>query len=121
MLTNAELIKRYGFDVENIEFSGIELMDTIAMRDTLEQNYSSLSKEEKRLLDLADKTLLDNAQSFYQEMNEFMNFSKADFSQPFSNWWAHIDKVVSGELIVDLDNHQVLLRNDNEQAATLTA
>lgn len=118
-MINLELIKSYGIDIEYIgKTSGFELINTLAVRDKIEEEYYSLSTEERAILFEYDQNLLNNAVKFHSELSQFYNFSSL---KPLNHWWAHIDKVVSGELTVDLCTREVQFKNDTEHAATLTA
>ena len=121
MLSNLQLIKNYGMDIDDCEnedlLSPFDLIATLAVRDSLEEDYNNLSDEEKRLLKENDKKLIKNAVKFNQELKKVL---KLDGSIPVERWWTHLDEVISGELFVDLDNHQVHFKN-NDMAATLTA
>lgn len=117
MLSYLQLIKNYGIDIaECDDVSSFELIATLVNRDKLEESYDNLSGEEKDLLISYDKLLLDNAKKFYDELSKVYSFNN---SKQLTHWWAHIDKVVSGELIVDLEKREVRL--SSEQADTKSA
>lgn len=122
MLSNLQLIKNYGMDINDCKnndiLSPFDLIQTLAVRDSLEEEYYNLSGQEQMLLREYDENLLACAHDFYYELSKVYNFNT---ERPLSHWWAHIDKVVSGYLIVDLYLHQAYLKKDNELAATVTA
>ncbi|TWH48546.1 hypothetical protein [Sporomusa sp. KB1] len=121
MLTNLQLIKNYGMDIEECgEGSPFELINTLAIRDTLEEQYNLLSVEEQSLLYEYDRRLVERAHEFYNELSKVYSFQN---QKPITHWWAHLDKVVNGDLVIDLINRKTHLRtNTNEDhAATLTA
>ena len=117
MLTNSQLIRNYGLDIDEFaEISPFELVNTLAIRDGLEEDYQLLTQQEKLALKMHDKKLIAKAAEFNKELKKAVNL---DGSEPLSRWWTHLEKVASGELVIDLDNRKVYLKNG--PAATRTA
>ena len=118
-MTNQKRIETYGIDIDYIsKVSAFELVNTLAIRDAIEEDYYSLTADEQTLLFEYDRKLLEKAELFYNELSQFYSFNGL---RPINYWWTHIDKVVTGELIVDLYKREVRLKNNDEHAATLTA
>lgn len=114
MRSNEQLIKNYKIEVQDcINGDLLSPFDTIhilTLRDELEERYSDLTDQEKKNLFAVDLKLLKNAQIFYSELSKVYKFG-AD--KPLENWWAHIDKVVSGDLMVDLRKRKVWKPQNN--------
>lgn len=122
MLSNLQLIKNYGMDIDDCinkdVLSPFDLIGTLVVRDSLEEAYNKLSIQEQLLLREYDEKLLAHAHEFYYELRKVYSFNTV---KPQNHWWAHIDKVVSGDLIVDLYHRQTYLKKNNDLAATWTA
>lgn len=117
-MTNIGLIMQYTNDINFIgQVSELEFEYTLFVRSALETKVDTLTAVEKLLLLEQDKRLLANASNYYKQL---MPIYIKKGNEPINHWWYHLDMVASGELIVDLDNQQVYLR-DNDQAATMTA
>jgi len=116
--SNEQLIKNYRLEVQDcIEGDLLSPFDTIhilTLRDELEKRYCDLTAEEKKNLLVVDLKLLKNAEVFYSELRRVYKFG-AD--KPLENWWVHIDKVVSGDLVVDLGKRKV--RNSGKKMAVI--
>ena len=110
-------IKHYKLDIDGIgHVSPFEFDYAMACRSMMEERYKDFSSKEKQLLLEQDKRLLNNAQKYFTELKMLYGAR----NEPVEHWWYHLDKIVSGELVVDLENRKIYLK-DNEHAATLTA
>lgn len=54
-------------------------------------------KKEAALLRKYDQQLLDNVDRMYKHISKAYDFSLS--KEPFTEWWWHLDKLVSGELL----------------------
>lgn len=92
-------INSYGIDLSYIsEASPFELIGTLVKRDELEKVRNFMTDEEAKRLELYDDELLAKAQEFYNVIKGVYKFQNRQ--QP-SHWWANIDLVASGKLLVD--------------------
>lgn len=118
VMDNLKVIQAYQMDIDGIgHVSPFEFDYAMLCRSNIEDRYDDLSLKEKKLLLDQDKRLLNNAQEYYADLKMLYGHRK----EPLKHWWYHLDKIVSGELIVDLEKREVRVKNDNEYAATLTA
>lgn len=116
-MTNMERIEEYKIDIDFIgKVSAFEFDYAMFVRSKLENDYKKLTPKEKLLLLEQDKRLIADAQKYFTELKMLYG----DRNEPIEHWWYHLDKIVSGELVVDLENQKICLK-DNEHAATLTA
>lgn len=93
-------IHSYGADLAFMEKSSpFELIGALVKRDKLEEVRDTLTSEELQQLEEYDKTLLANANIFYELIKEVYQFQNR---KPLKYWWSNIDLIVSGKLTVDL-------------------
>lgn len=87
------LLKNYCVSVEFPDVSGAEHLEMLQMRDRLTEIEPQLTEEEKILLTKADRQLVENANSFYQELSRFINLTEKRKAQCISpqRWWWYLD------------------------------
>ena len=87
------LLKNYCVSVEFPDVSGAEHLELLQMRDRLTEIEPQLTEEEKILLTKADRQLVENANSFYQELSRFINLTEKRKAQCISpqRWWWYLD------------------------------
>ena len=104
------LVRNYGLDVlDELDVSPFEYVDTFRMRDFLSEKYIKLDSLKKELLNLYDNILLNRDEEFFNYLKTLNVFTNSD--NPVKYWWWHLEKVVSGELIVDVDKNEVIYNN----------
>lgn len=101
-MTFKEEIEVYSEYICNTELSPFETINDFHIRSRFQENFLFLSFEEKQLLYAADKKLFLHAKEIFEHIKGIYSFNS---SEPLSDWWWHLDKVVSGEL----DIQQLLL------------
>ncbi|MFK0524692.1 hypothetical protein ACINKY_21060 [Paenibacillus illinoisensis] len=98
-----KMIELYGIDVEDeLEVSPFEYLDTFGLRSDLYKNKDKLDQTERDLLQKYDQLLLERCEEFYNHLKKVYTFG--DINKPLAEWWWHLDRVLSGELKVDLDS-----------------
>jgi len=87
------LLKNYCVSVEFPDVSGAEHLEMLQIRDRLTEIESQLTEEEKILLTKADRQLVENANSFYQELSRFINLTERRNEQCIcpERWWWYLD------------------------------
>lgn len=95
-----QLIKNYGLDVNDTEYSPFESLRMLHDRSKIREIENKLDTEEKLLLYTYDLTLIKNAKSKVEHMSKVYDFSPSD--EPISEWWWHLGKVASGEITFNL-------------------
>jgi hypothetical protein len=87
------LLKNYCVSVESPDVSGAEHLEMLQIRDRLTEIEPQLTEEEKILLTKADRQLVENANSFYQELSRFINLTESRKAQCISpqRWWWYLD------------------------------
>ncbi|KQY92042.1 hypothetical protein ASD24_22300 [Paenibacillus sp. Root52] len=96
-----KMIQLYGIDMEDeLEVSPFEYLDTFGMRSDLHRNRDKLEQTDLQLLHKYDQMLLNRSEELYNYMKPVYSFN--DTSKPIEEWWWHLDRVVTGELLVDV-------------------
>ncbi|MBP2644515.1 MAG: hypothetical protein H6Q67_2402 [Firmicutes bacterium] len=102
-----KLIKNYGIDVED-EFlkdaSPFEINYTFETRQYLAKNYQLLDSEDKEKLEYFDAILFSRAREFYDYLKPVGVWGN---NLPLEYWWWHLDKIILGELAVDVSKKQI--------------
>jgi hypothetical protein len=90
-----DLLKNYSISVEFSEVSGAEHLEMMQMRDRLFEVESELTAEEKQILALADRQLIQRAPEFYRELLHFVDLGARRQSQqiPPQRWWWYLDAI----------------------------
>ncbi|MDR6726121.1 hypothetical protein J2W91_004627 [Paenibacillus amylolyticus] len=95
-------ISLYKLDVEGeLNVSPFEYLDTFAIRSELHRSRDQLKQCDLQLIQYCDQQLLNRIEEFYSYIAEIYSFN--DSKKPLEEWWWHLDRVVAGELIVELD------------------
>ncbi|PLS19358.1 hypothetical protein CVD28_02785 [Bacillus sp. M6-12] len=95
-MDNSRLIRNYGLEVDEFETSPFEALHMLHIRSCLEKIIQQLTYEEKLKLYTHDMKLIQNAKKMVERIQEIYNFSLS--KEPFTEWWWHLDKVVTGEI-----------------------
>ncbi|AUG57136.1 hypothetical protein [Acetivibrio saccincola] len=111
MIDNKMKIKDYGYDVSQVlDVSPFEYIDTFACRSYLTDIFYSLDDEDKAILKEYDKKLLLRAEEFYNYLKPIYRWGSSE--KPYTHWWWHLDKVISGELNVDIEQWKVEINGE---------
>jgi hypothetical protein len=88
-----KILNIYSFSLDYPDVSGAELLELLAIRDQIATLESRLSAEEQKILFEADKKLIANAASFYQEISRFINLYEHRKKNNISpqKWWWYLD------------------------------
>lgn len=100
-------IENYGLSVNDLDVSPFESMDMLHLRSKIEKVLSELTNEETAKLFQYDLKLVENAKDMAEHISEIYSFSMS--TEPTSQWWWHLDKVVSGEISFHLSTQDNLV------------
>ncbi|WP_143317700.1 hypothetical protein [Clostridium sp. HBUAS56017] len=101
-----KMIDNYGIDVEDeLDVSPFEFDYTFRTREYLAKEYELFDIDEKEKLKHYDKVLLSRAKEFYEYLKPLKIWGNN--SSPIKYWWWHLDKVVSGQLKINIDKNEV--------------
>lgn len=91
-----ELIAAYETDVQFPDVSGMEHLDMLMARSEIAKHEPHLSDEERQRLLRADQSLLRQAQSFYQSIQEIADLAswRRDENVPTTHWWWYLDVIM---------------------------
>ncbi|CAH1199293.1 hypothetical protein PAECIP111893_01298 [Paenibacillus plantiphilus] len=99
-------IRNFGYGIsDELVLSPFEYHYLLASRSSLWEAYSALDEEDKVNLKEYDKALLDRAEEYHDYLQPIFIWNKS--AEPITQWWWHLDKVLSGQLKVDVDNNQI--------------
>lgn len=93
-------INEYGILLDSFDLSPFELKNGLHIRSIIEEDIDELSIKESFLLHKYDSYLLDNAERVVNKLSDIYNFSES--KEPLNHWWWHLDKVISGDLIIKI-------------------
>lgn len=82
----------------DFEISPFETTNTLHLRSKLQEQFSSLTAEEQNSLLVADLEIIKNAKGITEHLSRI--YDSKDSHCPISEWWWHIDKIASGELLL---------------------
>jgi hypothetical protein len=87
-----KLIAAYEVDVRFPDVSGMEHLDMLLTRSEIAK-CKNLTAEQRRRLAEADKTLLRQAQYFYQTIKKVADLEtwRRDENVPITHWWWYLD------------------------------
>lgn len=106
---NKDLIKDYGIDVEDeLLVSPFEYKYMLSVRDNIAEKYLHLNNDEKEQLLKYDEILLKRAIEFYEYLKPLKIWG--DSKSPIYYWWWHLDKVISREINVILNQNKVVYK-----------
>ena len=88
-----KVLNIYSFSLDYPDVSGAELLELLVIRDQIATLESGLSAEEQKILFEADKKLIANATSIYQEISRFINLYEHRKRNNISpqKWWWYLD------------------------------
>lgn len=88
-----KLLNIYNLSLDYPDVSGAEQLEILEIRDQIANFELELSIEERKILFEADKKLIINAASFYQEMSRFINFADYRVKNNILSrqWWWYLD------------------------------
>jgi hypothetical protein len=86
-------LQHYIVDVESPDVSGAEHLEMLQIRDKLFDVEGTLSAGEKEALIAADRRLIEQANQFYGEFAQFIDFEQRRRTQqiPVERWWWYLD------------------------------
>jgi hypothetical protein len=99
-------IEAYGIEVSDTLLSIFETMEGFKIRDELAG--AKLTIEESELLSRYDATLLRRAGEFARFFSKNADPEKIFSDKPPENWWWHIARIASGQMLVDLADRTVV-------------
>jgi hypothetical protein len=114
MVDNKMRVKIYEMDVkflEGLEDSAFEMLDTLHIRDRLFEEFDRLETSERELVRECDQILLDHVAEFMQHIGQIHDWSTS--KKQYNQWWWHLDKIDSGDLLVDLRNGSVKYESES--------
>lgn len=88
-----KLLKHYLVDVEYPQVSGAEHLEMLKIRDRLFEIEADLSAQERAALLAADRRLIEQAEVFYIELAQFIDFEQRRQRHhiPVERWWWYLD------------------------------
>ena len=88
-----ELIAAYEVDVRFPDVSGIEHLDMLLTRSKIAKGERYLTDEQRARLAKADQVLLQQAEGFYQAIQEIADLEtwRREENVPTSHWWWYLD------------------------------
>ena len=104
-----EEINQYRQDIEDLDLSPFETLETLHFRSDLKNNYHLLNAEEKQELAKCDIKMIHNAEQILKHLNTIYDSSTSQ--HPIEDWWWHLDKLVNGEIsltAIPLENDMAL-------------
>ncbi|RST76185.1 hypothetical protein D4T97_005220 [Siminovitchia acidinfaciens] len=93
-------LRQYRMMIGNLELSPFETLQDLYIRNTLEDKISLMTHKERLRLHYYDLQVILNADKFKEQLENVYDFST---NKPLKEWWWHLDKVASGELMITLD------------------
>ncbi len=101
-----KLIKNYGIDVvDELDVSPFEFEYTFRAREYLAKQYELLDIDDKEKLEYYDTILINRAKEFYEYLKPLKIWGNSN--APIEYWWWHLEKVISGELRVEIKNNEI--------------
>ena len=101
-----KLIKNYGIDMEDeLDVSPFEFEYTFRTREYLAKQYELLDIDDKEKLEHYDTVLISRANEFYEYLKPLKIWGNSN--APIEYWWWHLEKVISGELRVEIKNNEI--------------
>lgn len=91
-------IEIYEEDIFDFEVSPFETIATLHLRSELEKDFQKMNGNEQLLLLSVDVNVVKNAKKIVNYISDVYDFSST--TKPESEWWWHLDKVMSGELVI---------------------
>ncbi|QKY70208.1 hypothetical protein [Lentibacillus sp. CBA3610] len=91
-------VNDYGTLLDSLNLSPFETLNALSLRSHLEKELNNMTNQEKLKLYLYDLYLLDNIEEFKKHLEQVYDFSDSD--EPTEQWWWHLDKVISGEIVI---------------------
>lgn len=88
-----ELFQSYQINVEYLDVSGFEHLETLQIRDQLALIETELSEVQKQQLSLAYQLLIKKSKKFYAELSTLIDLKKKRELENISStsWWWYID------------------------------
>ncbi|SFC82540.1 hypothetical protein SAMN04488168_11044 [Bacillus sp. 491mf] len=106
-----KLIKNYGIDVEDeLDVSPFEIAYTFRTREFLAKQYELLDSEDKKRLAYYDTVLISRAKEFYEYFKPLKIWGNSNV--PIEYWWWHLEKIILGELIVEVEKNEINYRGN---------
>lgn len=84
--------------LDTLDLSPFETLNALSLRSHLQKEVNQLTNQEKLKLYQYDLYLINNADKFKKHLENVYNFS--DSAEPFEQWWWHLDKIISGEIVI---------------------
>lgn len=94
----SEKIERYEIGIFNLDVSPFENIAILHLRSNLEKEFENMNSDEQLKLLSIDIDVIKNARNIANHISEVYDFSTSN--KPESEWWWHLDKIISGELVV---------------------
>jgi len=91
-------INDYGMLLDTLDLSPFETLNAMHLRSSLQKEINDMTNQQKLKLYQYDLYLLDRIEEFKKHLEEVYDFSSSD--EPIEQWWWHLDKIVSGEIII---------------------
>lgn len=91
-------VNDYGILLDSLDLSPFETLNALSLRSNLEKDLNKMTNQEKLKLYQYDLYLLDNIEELKKHLEQVYDFSGSD--EPTEQWWWHLDKVVSGEIVI---------------------
>ena len=88
-----KLVAAYEVDVRFPDVSGIEHLDMLLTRSKIAKGERYLTDEQRARLAKADQVLLQQAEGFYQAIQEIADLEtwRREENVPTSHWWWYLD------------------------------
>jgi len=96
-----ELIEKFAVGVQYLEVSGFELLELLDIRSAIARQEHSLSEEERKRLEEADRCFLRNVRQIYAVISQIADLAemrRMSGAAP-SHWWWYLEELVEAEKV----------------------
>lgn len=93
-----EKIGIYEEDIFDFEISPFETVAALHLRSELEKEFENMNNKEQFKLLSVDIKVIENARKILNHISEIYDFTSSN--KPEKEWWWHLNKVISGEIVI---------------------
>jgi len=96
-----ELIEKFAVGVQYPDVSGFELLELLDIRSTIARQEHTLSEEERKKFEEADRRFLRNVKQIYAAISQIADLAemRRRSSVAPSHWWWYLEEFVEAEKV----------------------
>jgi hypothetical protein len=91
-------ISNYGLLLDSLELSPFETLNALNLRSDLQKEVINMTNQEQLKLYQYDLYLLEHIDEIKNHLENVYDFR--DSIEPFEQWWWHLDRIISKEIII---------------------